>query len=69
MNGLKTLFALLMVILSSDLLTGCVTSKRPTDWVEVAQIGNPNNMPLFNVLAFEIIEKERLSIPTSAYQF
>ena len=41
----------------------------PSDWVQVSEANKNNEWPLFTLLAVNRIEKERLSIPISAFQF
>ena len=45
------------------------TIKLPTDWMEVAELVNLNNWPLFYSIFFNRIEKERLNLPTAMFQF
>ena len=45
------------------------TISLPSDWVQVIEANKNNKWPLFMSLAINRIEKERLSIPVSAFQF
>ena len=45
------------------------TLDLPSDWVQVIDINKTSKWPLFTSLATDRIEKERLNIPVTAFQF
>ena len=51
-----------------NFLTGSTIS-LPSDWVQVIEANKNNAWPLFTSLAINIIEKEMLNVPVSAFQF